>query len=67
MIEQAEVLKKGFKYTDGTPVQINKRATLYLYKVKDGIGGTFVFVEPDNAMEKELYKPMPFKTPEIKN
>lgn len=56
MIEQAEILSKGFKYTDGTPVQINKRVTLYLYKVKDGIGGTFVFVEPDNAMEKELYQ-----------
>lgn len=55
VIEQLETLKKGFKYTQGTPVQVNKRATVYMCKTKDALVGTFVFVEPDNAMEKELY------------
>lgn len=55
MFEQAKTLKKGGKYTEGTPVQVNKRATLYLYKTKEGVAGTFVFVESDNPMEKELY------------
>lgn len=55
VIEQLDILPKGYSYTDGRAIPVNNRATVYMCKTKEGLVATFVFKEPNNLMEKELY------------
>lgn len=54
--ENCPQLRKGYKYTEGKPIQVNRKCRLYIGKTqKDNtLVGTYVFDEPRNPMEREL-------------